>query len=136
MDAKKVNLHMEPMVLEKDDLPRVTFSLQITQEMCNFTGNLHGGCAATLIDELTTVLLLAISQEGLYRQAGVSRNLSMTFFRPLSVGTKVKVICEVVNAGKRLVRLRGGIYRVDTGELCVQGDNEKVNSDGKAKALL
>jgi uncharacterized protein (TIGR00369 family) len=127
---------MKHTAIEKDAIPNVTFTLQITQEMCNITGNLHGGCAATLIDDLTTVLLFAISQDGLYRLGGVSRNLSTTYFRPVAMGTKVRIVCEVVNAGKSLVRLRGGIYRIDTGQLCVQGDNEKTNSDAKVPSLL
>lgn len=97
--------------------------------MCNNNDDLHGGCATTYIDGLTTVLLATISQPGFYSQFGVSRNLSITFFRPIRRGTDVRLVCTVVNAGKKLAALRAELYRADTGELCVMGENDKVNTD-------
>jgi uncharacterized protein (TIGR00369 family) len=123
-------------VTESHDTPKATFGLQIKREMCNFTGNLHGGCAATIIDDITTLIVLAISRDDFYQQGGVSRNLSTTYFRPIPVDTHVKIVCEVVDAGKRLVKLRAGIYRADTGKLCVHGENEKSNSDQRPKAKV
>lgn len=109
--------------------PRVSFRFTITPEMCNNNGDLHGGCATTCIDALTSVLIATISQPGFYSLFGVSRNLSATFFRPVPRGTDVRLVCNVVNAGKRMAALRAKLHRVDTGELCVMGENDKVNTD-------
>ncbi|RJE25564.1 thioesterase [Aspergillus sclerotialis] len=111
--------------------PKVTFRFTTVPEMCNNNGDIHGGCATTYIDALTTVLLATMSQPGFYSQFGVSRNLSITFFKPIHRGTDVRLVCTVVNAGKRLAALRAELYRVDTGELCVMGKNDKVNTDPK-----
>lgn len=108
--------------------PAITFYFRTVPEMCNLTKNLHGGCAATLIDGLTTVLLGAVSRPGLFSHGGVSRNLRLTYFRAIRAGTAVKLLCEVVHVGGRLALLRAEMYNDETGELCIAGENEKANS--------
>jgi acyl-coenzyme A thioesterase 13 len=91
---------------------------------------LHGGCAATLIDNLTNVVIIAASPPGVFSNSGISRNIRMTFLCPLPLGTEVRAVCKVVHRiGKRLVLVRAELYNVKTGELCVVGEHEKVNTD-------
>lgn len=97
--------------------------------MCNFLGNLHGGCAATLVDVLSTVILLGVSSPGQFSLGGVSRNLKITYLRPVPRDTEVRLTCELVHAGRRLALLRVEITRVDNGNLCVVGEHEKANTD-------
>lgn len=91
-------------------------------------GNLHGGCAATLIDVLSTTILLGISSPGRFALGGVSRNLKVTYLRPVPTDTEVRLVCEVVHVGKRLALLRAEIQRVN-GDVCVVGEHEKANTD-------
>lgn len=42
---------------------------------------------------------------------------------------------ELVHAGKRLALVRSEISRVDTGEVCVIGEHDKVNTDPEAGSL-
>ncbi|PLB44550.1 hypothetical protein P170DRAFT_288245 [Aspergillus steynii IBT 23096] len=69
-----------------DPCPTATFTFTVTELMTNFGGVLHGGCAATIIDMLTTVPLGAISRPGFYTSLGVSRSLNVTYFRALRKG--------------------------------------------------
>ncbi|EGE06228.1 acyl-CoA thioesterase [Trichophyton mentagrophytes] len=105
---------------------RVTYTATVAPEMCNGLGNLHGGCATTLIDVCTSTLLLALG--GHFSVGGVSRSLNMTFLRPAPEGTEISISCELVHSGKRLALLRADIRRADTGALCVLGEHDKAST--------
>lgn len=127
MNPALYNAHVE--TISSDPVPSVTFRFIVTKEMCNITEHLHGGCATTIIDTLTTVLLFSLSKEGLYSLGGVSRNLHTTFIRPIPVGTAMRLVCSLKHAGKRLVLLQANLHRADDNALCVIGINEKANTD-------
>lgn len=97
--------------------------------MCNHESVLHAGCAATYIGPLTSILLVGLSRPGFYSQFGVGRSLNVTLFRPISEGKDVRIVCSVINVGKRMATLKTEIYRVDTGKLCIVGVHEKMNTD-------
>lgn len=59
----------------------------------------------------------------------MGRGLNLTLFRPLSEGTDVRIVCSVINAGRRMATLKAEVYRVDTGDLCIVGVHEKMNTD-------
>lgn len=96
-------------------------------------GNLHGGCTATLIDILSTTILLGMSRQGVFALGGVSRHLKTTYLRPVPQGTEVRLTCTLVQMGKRLAFLRAEISRVDNGDICVLGEHEKANTDPAEK---
>lgn len=81
--------------------------------LCNKGGNLHGGAAATLLDSLTSTSLLTIAKPGFLDAGHVSRNLNTTYLRPVPVGSKCTVECEVVAAGKNTAMVRGVIKNAD-----------------------
>lgn len=99
-------------------------------------GNLHGGCAATLIDNLSTTILVGVSRPGHFSLGGVSRNLKVTYLRPVPQDTAIRIICELVHAGKRLALLRAEIRRVDNDDLCVVGEHEKANTDPETRQRI
>lgn len=108
---------------------QASFILTITPNLCNHFDNLHGGSASTIIDILSTTILLAVSRPGVFSLGGVSRHLDLTYLRPAPRDVDVRVRSEVVQLGKRLALLRAVIERVDTGEVCVVAAHEKVNTD-------
>lgn len=99
-------------------------------------GNLHGGCAATLIDILSTVILLAKSRPGVFALGGVSRLLKTTYLRPVPQDTEIRLRCTLVQVGRRLAYLRAEILRADNGDLCVLGEHDKANTDPEADEKL
>lgn len=92
-------------------------------------GNLHGGCAATLIDLFSGALWFGLSEPGKYAMGGVSRNLKLTYLRPVSTGMEVRVACEVIHIGRRLALLRAEIQKAGSGDVCVVGEHEMANID-------
>ncbi|KAJ5334092.1 hypothetical protein MYU51_004511 [Penicillium brevicompactum] len=127
VDARSCNLRFESAT--RGPPATVTFLFKVTPEMSNGMGNLHGGCAATLIDVLSTTILLGLSSPGKFALGGVSRNLRVTYLRPVPTDMEVRLVCEVVHVGKRLALLRAEIQRAEGGDVCVVGEHEKANTD-------
>lgn len=72
-----------------------------------------------------------MSRPGHFAFGGVSRNLKVTYLRPVPRDTEIRLTCELVHVGRRLALLRAEIRRVDTGALCVVGEHEKANTDAE-----
>jgi acyl-coenzyme A thioesterase 13 len=101
------------------------YAFTVEPFFCNKSGNLHGGVASTFFDNLTTLALLTIAKPGYWDTFGVSRNLTMMFLRPIPVGIKVFVDCEVVAAGKRMVNIKSTMKTAD-GKVCAICLHEKA----------
>jgi acyl-coenzyme A thioesterase 13 len=102
-----------------------SWSFTAAPALCNKGGNLHGGCAATLLDSLTSATLLTIAKPGFLDGGHVSRTLSCTFLRPVPMGTECVVECRVVAAGKRTANVTGEIKTKD-GKVCVTCVHDKA----------
>ncbi|KAL4880422.1 HotDog domain-containing protein [Aspergillus karnatakaensis] len=111
----------------------ISFLLTVAPKHCNFLGNLHGGCAATLFDVLSSMILLGVSKPGAFEFGGVSRHLDVTYIRPVPVGMTVKLTSRVVHMGKRLALMRSEIVKLDSGDVCMVSDHEKANTDPEVK---
>ena len=84
-----------------------------------------------MVDILSSTLILALSKPGHYSLGGVSRNLKLTYLRPVPVGTEIRVMSEMVHMGKRMALMRAEIQRID-GSICVVAEHEKANTDPAA----
>ena len=116
--------HSSPELLEAR--PNfVKWSLVIGSELCNKGGNLHGGASATLLDYLTSTVLVTIATEGFLDGGHVSRTITMSYLRPVPMNAKVTVECEVHAAGRNTANVIGRIYN-DQGKLCVTCVHDKV----------
>lgn len=100
------------------------WSMVISPELCNKSGNLHGGAAATLLDNLTSTALVTIAKPGFLDAGHVSRTITMTYVRPVPMGSKAIVECEVQAAGRNTANVVGKIF-VD-GKLCVSCVHDKA----------
>ncbi|KAJ5758728.1 hypothetical protein N7520_005884 [Penicillium odoratum] len=127
IDARECSLRFESAT--RGPPSKVAFTFTITPSLSNTLGSLHGGCAATLVDILSTVILLGVSSPGKFGFGGVTRNLRLTYLRPVPIGTEARIVCEIVHVGKRLALLRAEIQKADTGDVCVVGEHEKANTD-------
>ena len=104
--------------------------LEVTSELTNRFGTLHGGCVATLVDVLTTVALLTMTTRG-----GVSTDLSCSYCAPARLGERVTVTCEVVKMGKTLAWMECRVRRKGDGETVATGRHTKFLPVGRASKL-
>ena len=85
---------------------------------CNVGVALHGGVAAIILGHLISTALFTISNPGLLDRRMVSRTLTMTYLRPVPMGTKAIVEAEVMSAGRSLAHVRG-VTNTPDGKPCV-----------------
>ena len=101
------------------------FRFRVLDVMCNKDGNLHGGAASTIFDNLSSTALFTVGRPGFWNNLGVSRSLSVVFHRPLPLNTTVELVCRVVSAGRRLTHLEALMATKD-GKICASCIHEKV----------
>ncbi|EXJ61670.1 hypothetical protein A1O7_02099 [Cladophialophora yegresii CBS 114405] len=111
---------------------RTKWSLTIGRELCNKGGNLHGGAAATLLDNLTSTALVTIAKEGFMDEGHVSRTITTSYLRPVPMGAKVIVDCEVHGAGRNTANILGKVYN-EEGKLCVTCVHDKAVFSSKGR---
>ena len=83
---------------------KVVFDLRVGQEICNMNGFLHGGAAATAVDVLSTVALVALCPSRA-PTGGVSASINMEYHGAAKKDSVVRVVCSVRKAGSRLAFL-------------------------------
>lgn len=81
--------------------------MTVQPEHINGLGNLHGGCAATIFDVCTSLLVHLVASPSFWPNSGVTRTLNVVCLRPAPRGSVVDIECDIVQIGKRLCALRG-----------------------------
>lgn len=99
IDARKV-----PQA-ERGPEATATFELEVTPDLCNPMGNMHGGAVATLADMVTSLAVAAVAEEGWWEFSGVSRTLAVTYVRPTPLGITIRIECQVQSLSRRLGEL-------------------------------
>lgn len=115
--------------------PSITISYTVQSDHCNRLHNLHGGCAATLFDFITTLPLSLINKPGFWQYLGVSRTLNTTYFRPVPAGVEVTIEAEIVQVGRKLATIRGTMRRRSDGAIMAVCEHGKANVDAEYTKL-
>ncbi|KAJ5649703.1 uncharacterized protein N7484_003426 [Penicillium longicatenatum] len=102
--TKPVLLSIESFTQTPDS--SVTFRFKVIEELYNEAQVLHGGYAVLLVDDMTTVLLGAVSEPRLFSRFGASKNLNAKSIRPLELGDEARIVFELEYLGKRRAVLR------------------------------
>ncbi|KAE9364534.1 Thioesterase/thiol ester dehydrase-isomerase [Stipitochalara longipes BDJ] len=111
-----------------------TWAFTVPSSLCNKDGNLHGGAASTIFDNLTSTALFTIGRPGFWDNLGVTRFLAVSYFRSVPQGTEVMLECEVVSAGRRMAQVRGAM-RNGEGKVCATCLHEKVQAESPSATL-
>ncbi|PSS02094.1 HotDog domain-containing protein [Coniella lustricola] len=108
---------------------RVVFSYEVPRHNSNQSGNMHGGCTATLFDFATSMPLCLVSKPGFWFYMGVSRTLNVTYARAIPVGEKIFIECEIMSIGQTLCTVRGVMRRQSDGVVLATCEHGKFNTD-------
>lgn len=84
----------------------MTVSFVIRDEMTNPAGIMHGGIAAAIMDEVIGMTTYTLGNEAFFAAA----NLNVDFLRPGKKGETIKVVSEIIRAGKTMVHVECRIY--------------------------
>ncbi|KAG7097543.1 hypothetical protein E1B28_004882 [Marasmius oreades] len=80
----------------KDAVARTICEIDVTRNMCNIYGTLHGGCAAYMIDPCSVSALVALGMVMGIDGTGVSQSMMIQWHKPATLGTKLKIISTTV----------------------------------------
>lgn len=96
----------------------VVVRVEVTLDHVNAAKTLHGGAAATLVDVVGT---LAILNQDQHHRPGVSTDLNVSWFAPVTLGDTAIVDGQVLKIGRSLAFVTVDIRRASDDALCVQG---------------
>lgn len=119
--------------MEDPKHPKVVFSYTVAKHNSNGIGNMHGGCTASLFDFATSIPLCLINKPGFWNYMGVSRTLNVSYLRPIPIGEKILVECEIMSVGKTLCTIRGVMRRQSDGAVLATCEHGKFNTDPDAQ---
>ncbi|TLV00644.1 PaaI family thioesterase [Dyadobacter luticola] len=80
----------------------------VREDMTNPMGTLHGGIAATILDDVMGTMVYAMGREFAY----TSVNLNCDFLHAARVGDSIIASSKVVRAGKNIIHVEGTIHDV------------------------
>ncbi|KAI8977191.1 HotDog domain-containing protein [Mycotypha africana] len=109
---------------------KLIWEFKVKEVHCNRLGNLHGGCAATLIDICSSFAVLTNSGKARWNLIGVSTDLSVSYLKGVPAETMIRLECEVQRVGKTLANIFTKVYN-DQGQVCYTGSHTKFNIDPK-----
>ncbi|KAK0443912.1 uncharacterized protein EV420DRAFT_1575349 [Desarmillaria tabescens] len=76
--------------------------IEVTRDMCNVYGTLHGGCAAYLIDPCSVSALVALGVATGTDGTGVSQSMNLIWYRPAVQGTQLRIVSNTISMNGRL----------------------------------
>lgn len=97
-------------------------TLRVTERVANGYGTLHGGAAATIVDVVGTMALLALDP----LRPGVSVEINVSFVAAAKLGETVHVVGRTLRTGKRLGFTQVDITRASDGALIATGRHTKA----------
>ncbi|KAI9508130.1 HotDog domain-containing protein [Russula earlei] len=107
---------------------RIVCEVNVTEDMLNPAGALHGACAAFLIDTCTTLVFIAA-----VRTPGVSASMDIVYHAPAAPGAKLRIVSTAMAVGARIMSARSEIWDDTAKRLCVTGIHIKMEPSAPKK---
>ena len=97
---------------------RAVVRLEVSDDVQNMGGSLHGGAIATLVDDAGTAAIISKDRDN---RPGVTTDLNVSYFNPGPGGTFVLAEATVLKAGRTLAYVSVDIRREADKVLIAQG---------------
>ncbi len=98
---------------------------QPAAEHQGYPGRLHGGIAATILDETIGRAIMLTRSDNIW---GVTVDFSMKLRKPVPIETEIRVLARIVEEGKRSFQGEGEILLAD-GQVAVEGRGKYLKMD-------
>ncbi|KAH9482208.1 Acyl-coenzyme A thioesterase 13 [Psilocybe cubensis] len=131
----------ELAILQKAEEPsklegRAVLEVDVSEDMVNGGGNIHGGCSAFLIDMASSFALTALTLYETGRlHPSVSQSLNVVYHSPAAIGDRIRLVNTTMTVGKRTESVRTEIWNVTHHRLVASGVHIKM-MPSKPKANL
>ena len=96
-----------------------------SNEHQGYPGRLHGGIAATILDETIGRAIMLTQSDSIW---GVTVEFSMKLRKPVAIDTEIRVVARIVKEGKRSFTGTGEILLADGG-VAVEGQGRYLKMD-------
>jgi len=120
---------------EKKMEARVVVELEVTEDMLNGAGNIHGGCSAFLVDVCSTLALVAFNLEISGSVMTVSQSLNIVYHSPAQLADKLRIVNTTLTIGSRAHSARTEIWNATHNRLVVSGTHVKMLPSSPKAAL-
>lgn len=114
-----------------EEAPRAetVFEVEVTPDMCNLFGILHGGCTAYLIDHCSVTSTMAlgchIGEDG----TGLSQSMNIVWVEAAPLGAKLRIVNTSMVIRGRVRTCRSELWNGN--KLCASGVHSLVNAPKK-----
>jgi len=124
---KVVEISLNKKVEEERKLEaRVVVEVDVTEDMLNGGGNIHGGCSAFLVDVCSSLALIAFNLENSGDITSVSQSLNIVYHSPAQLADKLRIVNTTLTIGARAQSARTEIWNVTHHRLVVSGTHIKM----------
>jgi uncharacterized protein (TIGR00369 family) len=98
---------------EKTKKGKIVVEMMVTEGMSNQLGNMHGGCAATILDCVTSMVLY-LHTSGVFGESwsmlGVSQSIQIIYTAPAPVGAYIDIECVTLAVGRSVAVIQVRLY--------------------------
>ncbi|CAG2178956.1 unnamed protein product [Oppiella nova] len=111
---------------------RISAEMVVTEGSTNFSGRLHGGMTATIVDQLSSLALTAAlvtdseqREQHFAKVNSVSLDLSVQFLSGVQLGDTLLIEANALKCGKNIAFLSVDIYNKKSNQLVANGKHTK-----------
>lgn len=116
-------LQMTPVYAEKG---KIVVDIPVRADMTNMMKTLHGGIAATILDDLCGTVCLISADDFFYATV----NLTVDYLLPAHIGEVLRCTAEVVRLGKTIINVQAELVRPD-GKIVARTTSNLINTQIK-----
>ncbi|PRP89239.1 hypothetical protein PROFUN_02113 [Planoprotostelium fungivorum] len=106
---------------------QTTVELDVTKDLTNMNGVLHGGACATIIDVYTSLAIAPTATTDFWSRLGVTLTLSLITHSPAPEGCTIVIKSKILRQTKRTASIDCEITDKKTGKLIATGTHIKVD---------
>ncbi|KAG2013113.1 hypothetical protein CC2G_010053 [Coprinopsis cinerea AmutBmut pab1-1] len=117
---------------DKPARAETVFEVEVTEDMCNLFGIMHGACAAYLIDHCSVSSLIALGYNVGKDGTGLSQSMNIIWNEAAPLGTKLRIVNTSMIMRGRVRTCRSELWNGP--RLCVTGVHSLVNAPHKMQA--
>ncbi len=116
-------LQMKPVSAENG---KIVVDIEVRADMTNMMKTIHGGIAATILDDLCGTVCLISAEEFFYATV----TLNVDYLRPAQIGEVVRCTAEIIRQGKSIINVQADLKLPD-GKIVARASSNLINTQIK-----